>query len=187
MVLNPIELLLVLLLLLAAVLCVVDRGERAPDRMRRRLDMRAHIGGMPDAEFSRYYRVPSKDHFHKLVQLIRPAPAQERRARKSARKTTGGFVEYDLRVSMALRYLAGGSYLDIMYLHGVARGTTYKHIYGTLDTLNKRLPDFTLEDDVRDLERCRQLSRVFAQKTDGCAAALSLPRTQCPANACPCS
>ena len=29
----------------------------------------------------------------------------------------GGFVEHEVRLAITLRYLAGGSYLDLMYLY----------------------------------------------------------------------
>ena len=37
---------------------------------------------------------------------------------------------------MALRYLAGGSALDIMYLHGVGRSTFYACLWPTLRALD---------------------------------------------------
>ena len=39
------------------------------------------------------------------------------------------FIEYDLRLSIALRYLAGGSYLDLMYLHGVGKSSVFHLLY----------------------------------------------------------
>ena len=162
-------LLVVVLALMAVVLHVASSAaaDRAPDRMRRRLDMRAHFAGMTDLEFARYYRVPSKDAFHNLVKHITPPPKILSRERRSARKTTGGYVERDLCISMALRFLAGGAYLDIMYLHGVSRTTVYRHVFSTLNALDAALPAFTLDEDIHDLERCRRLSSVFAAKTDG--------------------
>ena len=68
---------------------------------------------------------------------------------------------------MALRYLAGGSYLDIMYLHGVSKGAFYKHLWSTLEAMDKGLPDFTLADDIKDLDRCRYLAAGFSRRTDG--------------------
>lgn len=161
---------LLLMLLLAAAAGAIEMlegSDRAPDRMRRRIDMADHLNSMTDAECARYYRVPSTEVFHRLVGLARPPPAVEARARRSARLSTGGFVDYDIRVSMTLRFLAGGSYLDIMYLHGVARSTVYKHVYRTAKTLEAKLPEFTLDEDINDPARCRELSRVFEAKTDG--------------------
>ena len=69
-------------------------------------------------------------------------------------------------MSIALRYLAGGSYLDIMYLHGVGRSAFYLHLWPTLAAIDAALPEFSLEADIYDLQRCRQLAAGFARKTD---------------------
>ena len=73
--LTPRQLLLLLLLIVcvaATILFVDTRAERAADRMRRRIDMLAHVGQMTDAEFVRYYRVPSKQAFDELVRNSSP-------------------------------------------------------------------------------------------------------------------
>ena len=151
--------------------------ERQADRMRTRLNFREFVGNMTEKEFSRYYRIPraraagnassSPQSFEELVAAITPPAHELARQQARARHTTGGYVGHELRVSMALRYLAGGSYLDIMYLHGVGRTCFYRYLWPTLDAIDKALPEFSLEDDIHDLERCRHLAAGFARKTDG--------------------
>ena len=111
--------LMLMLLVVAIVASETDAADRAPDRSRQRLDMQKHIGAMTEREFARYYRV-DRQSFADIVEMITPPLPELRKRRKRGRKSSGGFVEFDLRLSMALRYLAGGSYLDIMYLHGVS-------------------------------------------------------------------
>jgi len=156
---------MLMLLVVAIVSSEMDAADRAPDRSRQRLDMQKHIGAMTEREFARYYRV-DRQSFADIVEMITPPLPELRKRRKRARKSSGGFVEFDLRLSMALRYLAGGSYLDIMYLHGVSRSTCYKHIFGTLKAMDMALPEFTLDEDIHSLERCRALTATFAAKTD---------------------
>lgn len=107
---------MLMLLVVAIVSSEMDAADRAPDRSRQRLDMQKHIGAMTERDFARYYRV-DRQSFADIVEMITPPLPELRKRRKRARKSSGGFVEFDLRLSMALRYLAGGSYLDIMYLH----------------------------------------------------------------------
>lgn len=156
---------MLMLLVVAIVSSEMDAADRAPDRSRQRLDMQKHIGAMTERDFARYYRV-DRQSFADIVEMITPPLPELRKRRKRARKSSGGFVEFDLRLSMALRYLAGGSYLDIMYLHGVSRSTCYKHIFGTLKAMDMALPEFTLDEDIHSLERCRALTATFAAKTD---------------------
>ena len=156
---------MLMLLVVAIVSSEMDAADRAPDRSRQRLDMQKHIGAMTERDFARYYRV-DRQSFADIVEMITPPLPELRKRRKRGRKSSGGFVEFDLRLSMALRYLAGGSYLDIMYLHGVSRSTCYKHIFGTLKAMDMALPEFTLDEDIHSLERCRALTATFAAKTD---------------------
>jgi len=181
---SPVHLvcLAVLIALIAAICGEVERAEalrrgRQPDRKRARLQFSEFVSHMTDKEFLRYYRIPrrraesdvtaSPQSFADLVVAITPPPEELAKQRASARESSGGFIEYELRLSMALRYLAGGSYLDIMYLHGVGKSAFYKHLWPTLGAIDKALPEFSLETDVHNLERCRHLAAGFARKTDG--------------------
>jgi hypothetical protein len=120
-VLSPRQLLLLLLLLLSMSLLVLQhaasRAERQAARHRARMDFASFVQGMPEAEFRRYYRI-SRNSFDTLAEDIRPVQRVLKKQRTSAHRVQGDFVEYELRLSMALRYAAGGSYLDVMYLHG---------------------------------------------------------------------
>jgi hypothetical protein len=175
---------LLLLLLVAVSLACGDvqrlagqQKERQADRVRTRLRFESFVSNMTDKEFLRYYRIPraraagngmlGPQCFEELVAAVTPAADVLFRQQRSARTSSGGFIGYELRVSMALRYLAGGSYLDIMYLHGVSRSIFYQQLWPTLAAIDGALPEFTLETDVHDLQRCRHLAAGFARKTDG--------------------
>jgi len=174
---------LVLFFIMVALMCgeveraAALRQARRADRMRTRMAFDAFTSDMTDKEFQRYYRIPraraegdsrlSPQSFNDLVDAIKPRPEVLARQRASARKSSGGFVEYELRLSMALRYLAGGSWLDIKYLHGVSGTTFWRYLWPTLKAVDRALPEFSLETDVHDLARCRHLASGFARKTDG--------------------
>ena len=143
-----------------------------------------------DKDFHRYLRVSPKL-FDQMLEGITPdeatvarqrraaANAAGTRARKDPGGARGGFVEYPLKLAITLRFMAGASYLDLMYLFGVKKATLYTTIWKTLASLDKcpALPDMTLEHDVNDLQRCRALSQGFANRTgarhvNGCIGAL---------------
>ena len=51
--------------------------------------------------------------------------AAGKRARDDPGGARGGFVEFPVRLAITLRYMAGGSYLDLCYLFGIKRGTFF--------------------------------------------------------------
>ena len=66
----------------------------------------------------------SKESFLELLDLAREG--LERDEIQGLRSSYGGVVSPELRLSMTLRWLAGGSYVDIAIIHGVAISTFYK-------------------------------------------------------------
>ena len=103
-------------LLLMALLCLIAGfeselpQEREAARNRRRMDHGTFVAHMTPPEFARYYRI-SSDRFRSILHDITPPARTLRKQRAAARRGGHGktFVEYDVRLSMSLRYLAGGS------------------------------------------------------------------------------
>ena len=172
----------------------IARGQIQRTRARitvkpRRMDWKAFRGEQlkDDKEFRRYLRV-SPELFDRMAAditpdadtLIRKRRAAQNSAGKAAQaEVRGGFVEYELRLAMTLRYMAGGSYLDLMYLFGVKKSSLYAIMWQTLEQLDTctALPDLTLERDVNDQQRCRALAAGFVSRTrcthvTGCIGAL---------------
>ena len=83
--------------------------------------------------WKRFYRM-SKESFSDLLALIRPE--LKRNVAQGARSTFDGVVSPELRLSMTLRWLAGGSYIDIAIIHGVAVSTFYDVVKDTLQKLD---------------------------------------------------
>lgn len=119
--------------------------------------------------FKRYFRIEPQ-RFRAYVAAITPDDDTLARMRAQGNRRPGGFVEFDVRLALMLRYMAGGSYLDIMYLFGIeAPGTFYNLVWDTMVRLDSALPALSLEEDLKDLDRCRTLAQGFARegKTDG--------------------
>lgn len=97
--------------------------------------------------WKRFYRM-SKESFSDLLALIRPE--LERNVAQGARSTFDGVVSPELRLSMTLRWLAGGSYIDIAIIHGVAVSTFYD----------------VVKDTVQKLDACEALNLHFPLKNE---------------------
>eukprot|EP00873_Tetraselmis_striata_P040931 jgi/Tetstr1/461195/TSEL_006332.t1 len=69
-----------------------------------------------ESQFRLRYKI-SSGRFHKIADTIRP-DVHASNARKP-RASSGGLISEKLRLSMALRKMAGGHYVDIPDLHGV--------------------------------------------------------------------
>ena len=166
MMLSRRKLLPVMMLLLTLHLHSPEKRTREAVRTRTRMHHQEFVALMTSTEFARYYRI-SKPRFEQVVRDITPPPRELRKKRAAATRGVHGktFIEYDLRLSIALRYLAGGSYLDLMYLHGVGKSSVFHLLWDTLERVDAALPEFTLEDDIHDLERCKELSAAFARPT----------------------
>jgi hypothetical protein len=164
---QPRRLVLVLLFMLIAVAALmISRQEQiarfarvrtCADRFRQRLNFTDFVKDMK----------PSRAAFDDVLSRVSPPAKQVAFRAARARKSTGGFVPYSLRLSMALRYMAGGSALDIMYLHGVGRSTFYACLWPTLRAIDAGLPAFSLPEDIKSLVHCRRLAAGSSLRTDG--------------------
>ena len=106
-----------------------------------------HFQGLTDSFFRRVYRMP-KPTFFRLVQLIEEQSAITGRARYCVAS----------KLSMTIRWLAGGSYLDISMSHGVAPQTFYFCVNQILLILNSSLK---LRFPVSDREQLTKISENF--------------------------
>ncbi|CAN0340857.1 unnamed protein product [Pylaiella littoralis] len=73
--------------------------------------------------------------FEKLVELLRPS--LERNAHMACVRTKSGVISVHIRVAMAIRMLAGGSYTDIALLFGVAIPTAFLIMWQVIDAIKK--------------------------------------------------
>ena len=119
---------------ITAALCAVINAEtpgqhipRANRRFQHRMVWEQRLNSLTDRQFQRRYRI-DKGGFAAILEKIKPHMPP--RHRKSG-------VPNELKLSMTLRWLAGGSYLDISDLHGVHPATMYRHVWQTMRAIDK--------------------------------------------------
>ena len=133
---------------------------------------------LSDFEFYRNYRM-SKQQFRDLVARLRAAEdggepilrgvSKKSKARQKA--GSGAAVCPEIQLSMTLRYLAGGSYLDIMRIHKVSKACfngTIKRVIKAIIVSGHGLVCFGVnEEGEADVNWLTRIARQFQQKTRG--------------------
>ena len=95
------------------------------------MNWQAREDSLNDRQFLARYRM-SKAAFHELVRLCRPYLPVRRKARADS-------VTPEVALSMTLRWLAGGSYLDICDVHNVRESCFFVTKSRTLEAMKKGL------------------------------------------------
>ena len=143
---------------------VVVEG-RVGNSKRSRMDWDQRRDGLTDRQFKTRYRLGKKA-FSTLVDKIRPKLALPRR--RGPRPMSA-----ELLLSMALRWLAGGNYLDIADMHGVHRATFYGALWRTLQAINEvETLNFPSRDNARRVEISNGFLRNNHDSLAGCVGAI---------------
>lgn len=111
-----------------------------------------HVLGLTEREFKMRYRLDF-DAFRELVKIIRPdltVSSQE----QARRAKWGQVVRPESKVAIALRFLAGGSPLDLKLIYDVSISYVYYCVWLVVDAINKRL---TVEFPLDDVNKLRKL------------------------------
>jgi len=151
-------------------------GRRARRRSLQRpiMDICTYISGIDDIFFHRMYRMPKAPFFHlaKLLVIYRSSSG-------------GSFHNSSMltRLSVCLRWLAGGSYLDISKAHCLPVSTTFQFISETLTALNYVLEikfpvndsDALERNSLRFSRRGRSPLRACCGALDGLAVTVQHP------------
>lgn len=124
-----------LLLATAAVACGIAGGGPSPRQLRTRMNWDKNLKRMTRSEFSRMFRM---DHstFCYMVNALKPLI--ERDYLQSERG--GGYISPSLQLGMTLRWLSGGSYLDIAQHYGVSKATFYNLVNAGCDAIVETFP-----------------------------------------------
>ena len=148
------------------------REPRSRNKHRQRLDWDSHVEGIGPRLFQRAYRL-NHDEFDTLLAKIRAHLRTTSLSATRARASSGSPVTLECRLAATLRYLAGGSYIDICFCHGIAPTTFYDVIWSIMDAIEAVETICFPIDDEEELER---IGAGFGAETrgimDGCAGAL---------------
>ena len=117
-------------------------------KKRKRMVWKDRVDSLTDAEFLRTYRM-TLETFTQVCNNIRTDIT--RKVPKNSRRDLHGAVPAELQLSMTLRYLAGGSYLDIYQMHGVGRTTFYDTLPIVCKAITKAYPLCFPVDDPKEL------------------------------------
>jgi len=156
------------------------------------------VSTVPDNTFKRMFRM-NKPVFERLCTKIREKVGEEkfksevflssRREPRTQEATmyVGGFIPGEVKVAMALRILAGSSYLDMILVFAVGSTTVYDSFHEVVgwvnDTFSFRLHSLLSSKDLEGLKRISSGFAAFSHGyLDGVIGALDgiAIRIQCP-------
>jgi len=143
-----------LLLATAALASGLLGSDPSPKQIRERMNQDTNLQRMTRSEFSRMFRM---DHLTFLYLLDRLGPTLERDYIQSQR--VGGHVSPSLQLGMTLRWLAGGSHLDVAQYYGVSSSTFYDLVNTACDAIVETFP-IVFDMSERSL---KQRSQEFGQ------------------------
>ena len=111
-----------------------------------------HVLRLTEAEFKLRYRLDF-DSFMELVSWIRSAISVSNEKQAKFAKW-GQLVAPETKVAMALRYLAGGSPLDLKLIYDVSKSYVYHCLWLVVDAINEH---YKVEFPIDDPEKLRTL------------------------------
>ena len=104
-------------------------------KKRKRLDVDQYIVEMDLTFFCRKYRM-SKNSFYNLLDIIKPhLPTYG--SQRSRGANPNGTITAEARLSMALRYCAGGNPLDISDIHGINKDMITDCLWDVIDAIHR--------------------------------------------------
>lgn len=167
--------------------CTVVRDLRRRNRVANRIRHRDYalneMEVMSEQQFKRMFRM-GKATFKQLV--IKLEDTTDLPCDAAAQNSSGSAINMTTRLACTLRWLAGGSYLDICFEFGVAPGSFFQEdgvLWGTMNAIDAAFDlYFPFDDD----DRLRKEANNFAAFSHGhlkyCVLAIDgwVCRTRCP-------
>ncbi|CAB1105047.1 unnamed protein product [Ectocarpus sp. CCAP 1310/34] len=137
---------------------------RLPVHEPRRLDWDEHVRDLRRRKvFRRMYRM-DEGCFDKLADLLRPI--LERNDFYARKRTRHGAVPVKHRLAVALRILAGASYMDVAVLFGIAKETVFHVLWEVVDAINNT-PEVGPFFFPQTVEECARQAKEWEAKSTG--------------------
>lgn len=137
---------------LAGVLASMDGGAQGPQGPKYKEESSFswddHVQRFTDVGFKKRYRL-DWGAFNYLLELIRPdLEAGDERSKRNAKCTKHGVeILSEVKLAVALRYLAGGAPDDLRLIYHISEGYVYTCTWLVVDAVNRRLQiKFPLDD-----------------------------------------
>jgi DDE superfamily endonuclease len=131
------------------------------------------MDGLSPNTFKKMFRV-DRETFDEVMERITPFVKVPNEVK--AFNSSGGPITLKTRLAVSLRWLAGGSYLDLCFAWGIAFSTFYHPtgvLWPTLEAIDKAFP---MGFPVQDISRLEELATGFSEHSsgilDGCVLAL---------------
>jgi hypothetical protein len=139
--------------------------ERKANRHRNREFILKEMAEMSDQSFRRMFRM-SRVNFYKLLELIGPCMPVHNVQR--AVNSSGSPITPVHKLGATLRWLAGGSYLDICTMFGISEGTFFNEERGPLwPTIEAIDATFNIGIPFRDVDALQGISDGFSRLSHG--------------------
>jgi hypothetical protein len=152
------------LLLLSAAAVRRPARSYSPRRQRTLRDFNLHSEGLNDEEFRIFYRVTRTRFVWLTNKLAHLAPSYER----------AGWLTVEMKLAITLRYLAGGSYLDIREMWGIRTAAVFNTIHIVIPLIanlnDDEFPDLPTILGMEEHNKDRHLRRIsdgFSSKAKG--------------------
>ena len=129
-----------------------------PNIRRQRIAVETIFSRLGERLFKRCYRM-SESLFWKLHDLLKPYLIKEQRLRGS---TPNGDIATEARLSMSIRWFAGGDPVDIFQVHGVHYVEVYKSVWLVVDAINQ-CPELQIHFPT-DYEEQHRIAKGFETK-----------------------
>lgn len=114
---------------------------RSPAKARKRRSVRSIFDELGPMYTARAYRMDEADfwHLHKMLHTnlgysVKPKRTSTKKNRNGA---PNGLIHSAIRLSIALRFFAGGSAYDIALVHGVSYVEVYRSVWRVVDAVNQ--------------------------------------------------
>lgn len=129
--------------------------EREPNKHRNRRQALKNIDLLTERQFKRRFRM-SKDRFSVLLDAIR----EDIRVDEHMAEISSGDPVFEyLQLAICIRYLAGGSYLDIADAHAVHETTVMPIVWKVIEAINKRVQNISFP--FSNLEKLHEHAKTF--------------------------
>ena len=109
-----------------------------------------HVGQLTEEEFRLRYRFTFEGFYELLDKICDDLLVHDEELAATAK--WGCVVEPETKLAMALRYLAGGSPLDLRLIYAVSKSYVYDCVWLVVDAVNKAFPVQFPIDDVGALQ-----------------------------------